>query len=138
MTSELDRLARKHEKVLLKLTETERQLEALNAKHEPLVQELDELREQMALERTPSEELRKLQREYATFALETNELAARHGFEAPGVVDHETGVLILQGAMASKEIGECECCHARAPLALLSDGTDSGEHDNRCVWGCQP
>lgn len=46
--SELDRLARKLEKALLKLAETERQLEAVNAKYEPLVTENDELREKLA------------------------------------------------------------------------------------------
>ena len=45
--SELDRLARKHEKTLLKLAEAERQLEALNSKYEPLVAENDELREKL-------------------------------------------------------------------------------------------
>ncbi len=39
---------------------------------------------------------------------------------------------------AEQDMGECECCRVRAPLRLISDGTESGESDWRCSWGCPP
>ena len=36
------------------------------------------------------------------------------------------------------ELGECEICRRRAPCRLVSDGTESGERDWRCAWGCPP
>lgn len=45
-------------------------------------------------------------------------------------------VAALIGAHVADEIGECECCRRRAPLSLISDGTESGERDWRCAWGC--
>lgn len=36
------------------------------------------------------------------------------------------------------ELGMCELCRAHAPCRLQSDGTESGERDWRCAWGCLP
>lgn len=46
------------------------------------------------------------------------------------------GALVLEHV--ADELGECECCRRRAPCRLVSDGSDSGESDWRCAWGCQP
>jgi hypothetical protein len=45
-------------------------------------------------------------------------------------------VAALIGAHLADEISQCECCRRRAPCRLISDGTDSGESDWRCAWGC--
>ncbi len=45
-------------------------------------------------------------------------------------------VAALIGAHVADEIDTCECCKRRAPCRLMSDGTDSGESDWRCAWGC--
>lgn len=44
----------------------------------------------------------------------------------------------LVRAHVADPMGECECCRRRAPCRLQSDGTDSGERDWRCAWGCPP
>jgi hypothetical protein len=70
-------------------------------------------------------ELESLRKEYATFALEVNELATQShpdGFEAPGVLDDEVGALMKYWR---HPIGECAKCGARAPLS-----------EGRCAWGC--
>lgn len=36
------------------------------------------------------------------------------------------------------ELGQCECCRRRAPCRLQYDGSESGERDWRCAWGCPP
>lgn len=36
------------------------------------------------------------------------------------------------------ELGTCEICRTYAPCRLQSDGTESGERDWRCAWGCPP
>lgn len=36
------------------------------------------------------------------------------------------------------DLGTCELCRAYAPCRLQSDGTESGERDWRCAWGCPP
>lgn len=45
-------------------------------------------------------------------------------------------VAALIGAHVADELGICEVCGTRAPCRLLSDGTESGESDWRCAWGC--
>lgn len=42
-------------------------------------------------------------------------------------------VAALVGEHVADDIDECEICHRRAPVRLLSD---SGESDLRCAWGC--
>lgn len=36
------------------------------------------------------------------------------------------------------DLDDCETCRRRAPVRLQSDGTESGERDWRCAWGCPP
>lgn len=45
-------------------------------------------------------------------------------------------VAALIGAHVVDEIDVCEICKRRAPCRLISDGTESGEGDWRCAWGC--
>lgn len=45
-------------------------------------------------------------------------------------------IAALIGAHVADEIDICECCKRRAPCRLISDGSDSGERDWRCAWGC--
>lgn len=45
-------------------------------------------------------------------------------------------VAALVGAHLADGLGICECCRRYAPCRLLSDGSDSGERDWRCAWGC--
>lgn len=45
-------------------------------------------------------------------------------------------VAALIGAHVVDEIDVCEICKRRAPCRLISDGTESGESDWRCAWGC--
>lgn len=45
-------------------------------------------------------------------------------------------VAALVGEHVADQLGICECCGRRAPCRLLSDGTESGERDWRCAWGC--
>lgn len=45
-------------------------------------------------------------------------------------------VAALVGEHVADDIDECEICHRRAPVRLLSDRSDSGESDLRCAWGC--
>jgi hypothetical protein len=45
-------------------------------------------------------------------------------------------VAALIGSHVADEIDDCEICKRRAPCRLISDGTESGERDWRCAWGC--
>lgn len=45
-------------------------------------------------------------------------------------------VAALVGEHVADSLGVCECCGRRAPCRLISDGTESGERDWRCAWGC--
>lgn len=47
-------------------------------------------------------------------------------------------VAALIGAHVADEIDTCEICKRRAPCRLMSDGSESGESDWRCAWGCPP
>jgi hypothetical protein len=45
-------------------------------------------------------------------------------------------VAALVGEHVADSLGVCESCGRRAPCRLIGDGTESGERDWRCAWGC--
>lgn len=47
-------------------------------------------------------------------------------------------VMALVFEHVADDLDECELCRRRAPCRLQSDGTESGEKDWRCAWGCPP
>lgn len=66
---------------------------------------------------------------------------------ASGVIPHQLQqtlarlpdpVVALVLEHVADELGDCEVCRTRAPCRLQSDGTDTGERDWRCAWGCPP
>jgi len=66
----------------------------------------------------------------------------RHGLPPPEVAHLlarlPEAVAALVFEHVADDLGECELCRRRAPCRLLSDGSDSGESDWRCAWGCPP
>jgi hypothetical protein len=51
-----------------------------------------------------------------------------------GRLPEAVAVLVIEHV--ADDLGDCEICATRAPCRLISDGTESGESDWRCAWGC--
>ncbi len=73
-----------------------------------------------------------IERAFAAFVIETNDLGAQVGFEPPGLIEPGVGDLVLQ--WGGHLIGQCDRCGKRAPLQDV--GVPHGEEKRACAWGC--
>jgi hypothetical protein len=73
-----------------------------------------------------------IERAFAAFVIETNDLGAQVCFEPPGLIEPAVGDLVLQ--WGGHLIGQCDRCGKRAPLRTDNPGL---HETDVCAWGCE-